>query len=354
MDFEATVVSPGLRRTRTAVGFDLTQDIELVKAALLYSERVRLVSPTPWWVAENAWMFHMDDSLRFSRFPEMAEGGGFEKVLTGVYGPNGYYRPAIDGDDGSPVWELAVAIESGLLELDPMRASEDMFASVEARDENAQGRARPSFYHLLDVLASCFAPASPAYPLLDEDASRILRALLTKQRIDLPQTSLAKEIALASAAVLDLRCFPNARMEDILAIRVELRAPLTRFRAAMAQGARELDAAPGDEALAAEIRSFLVRHTEPAMLELNESFDDLGVVPTLLRGYPKAAAGVLGLTAATAIGAPELAQFMCAAAGLTAAAADEVEFRRTHAQTQARHRFYFLLALEDALSKTVN
>lgn len=99
---------------------------------------------------------------------------------------------------------------------------------------------------------------------------------------------------------------------------------------------------PLDARFDTSVRSIHTRLVAPALQELDETLDELGARPTLLRGWPAIAGGAVGLVAGVAVGAAELAQLACVTAGASVAAVKEAEVRRSVEKARRENRFFFL------------
>lgn len=145
-----------------------------------------------------------------------------------------------------------------------------------------------------------------------------------------------------------------ASMDVILDVRERLSPATRRFRAAMLRTAAELDSAGPHASLEAIVEAVRVRDVDPALADIRDALEELGARDTLLRGWPKVAAGTFGLAAAAAMKAPELAQYVPVAAGLSVAYAAETAKRRAVARDIKRRPLFFLHAAERYLGETTD
>ncbi len=216
----------------------------------------------------------------------------------------------------APLCELGPAAQAGILEfLDP--AVLDYFAFTEARNLVLRGD-------------------TPGIPVLDEWLATNSYVLRATQRL--------AEGHIAAELLCSVSAFPEARVEDILDIRARVGPARVRFRQAVSAAAAELsDVSPADYMRALEEMS--QRIVQPARLEIDETLQDLGAVPTLLRlasdrvtlgtavaGLALAASSpVLGATGGAILAAPAAA----------AAAKEALERRST--RRRARQNPFWLL-----------
>lgn len=147
-------------------------------------------------------------------------------------------------------------------------------------------------------------------------------------------------------------------MDAILDVRKRMTAPLVRFRAAVAEAARELEATPADAAFTAEALDINRRLVAPALVELEESLESLGALPTLRRGWPKLAAGAVSLVAGAAVGVPDLAALAAATAGTIGPvlAYQELKYRSDESRDRRANKWFFVYDVQrrlEALSSPV-
>lgn len=197
----------------------------------------------------------------------------------------------------------------------------------------------------------------PSYPVFDDDAAHLINVLRPAgggDALAATPASIVGPAGVAHSLIATLESFPMASMDVILDVRERLRPATTRFRAAMIRAATELDSADSRATLAAVAGDIRLREIDPALADITEALEELGVRDTLLRGWPKVAAGTLGLAAAAAMKAPELAQYVPVAAGLSAAYATEIARRRAVARDVKRRPLFFLHAAERYLAETID
>jgi hypothetical protein len=361
-DFQITIAA-----LSTTAEIDLSHEMSLVKASLLYADRVTLASPKVMLLAGSAAVFAEDSTQRkkavadaigpfdeASAVPALYEQLQRTKRLSPQERLNKAHLEMMlrqTGDELSTVLEqtlqdagaleLLPAFEAGLVHLDPLGGDSadhtELFDNVVA--------------HLQRRLAELVDGSETSYPLFDDEAGGILRAMVAEGEIPDPQFQLANEAGIARSFIAGLDAFPNAGMDVVLDVRERLKTPLVRFRAAVAAASRELDATAVDSGFAREVEDIHKRIVAPALADLADSLEELGVRPTLQRGWPSAATGAMAFLAAAAVGAPELTNLAALAGGVSVAAARERTYRDQLAREHRKNRFLFLYEADRELTR---
>lgn len=236
--------------------------------------------------------------------------------------------------------DLRTAWKAGILSIDLLNAER----SFEVEDVDAI--LKDTLVALLDAVVAVAAGGRATYPLFDDRAASVIEAMRRR-----PVTPGPAGVSQALIATLD--SFPMASMDVVLDVRERLRPAATRFRAAMVKAAGELDESHPAEDLAVLVEDLRLREVAPAMAEIEESLHELGARDALLRGWPTVAAGTLGVAAAAAMKAPELAQYVPVAAGLSVAFTGEIAKRRETFRGIERRPLFLLHAAERYLAAGV-
>jgi hypothetical protein len=231
--------------------------------------------------------------------------------------------------------ELKAATEAGFLDL-------ELLVTHQAYETDAQKVLVETLLRLLDVIEAIAVSPGSVFPLFDPRASEWASTLAEFEGTADPPTALLSPAAKAGhALVASLEAFPMASMDVVLDVRERLKPAVVRFRAALADAASGLQDA-GEADFIPALEELRVRKVAPAVLDIEESLDDLGARPTLLRGWPPAATGVIALSAAVAFQAPELTQLAAVTAGLSTAFVNELTVRAKAARERRKNSFFLL------------
>ena len=181
-------------------------------------------------------------------------------------------------------------------------------------------------------------------PLLDFMAEWQLRQSGTGVGPGGDRAADARELALAQAVLGELPAFPEASMDELLNVRDTLRGPLVRFRGAMCASAMEMgDIQVQDFERAAQ--AFYRREIAPALVELDESLEDLGASRALRRAGTAGVASI-GICIASMLSISEFLATALVPAG--AAVGAELKYR-DRVKAEQKHNSYFYLWRADQL-----
>ncbi len=313
----------------------LEPDIELLKAAVVYADRVVLTSPVAAMAAAVSVLTGEDETARLQVALEMAraidpEGAENLSALIGTRDhlqrlPRDQRRAQrdllagltrtlrdIQGDlaktaaellDGAGARPLAEAVQAGFVEIDPL-----VLADGDDFTDRFMGT-------LIETLLD---PHS--FAVMDEQTTGLVRAMIEEgaARQSPRAAAHSKEAHLNTELLHSLPAFSRADLEEVLEIREDLTPHLVRYRATVGEMSTDLTSAAHDIEFTAEARELLRRRVEPALLEIAEGFNEsrrarrvigevttskegigsLGITPTVLMTL--AHLDVTGLTAALA------------------------------------------------------
>lgn len=348
-------------------------DAGLVKAALLYSDKVQLFSYGAVMMEQLRWAGEasLEKLLEFlaTQSDQVLREFGLDPMLS-VNMSNADRRrlrrraraisPALTDDltrilflfeqardvdsraiyEGSGLGELEVLLEQGLMSLAP-----DGFALGDGVD------AHPKVY---TAALRALLTNHSVHPLFDTAMSAKVSALVESGRIR-PSPLVVKHAGVAAAGtglIQRLPVFPYAKLDDVLDARDQLREPLSSYRKGMAEYAKKLEASPFDNArLKAELDDLWRDEVEIHLGNLRDSLrvtklvfsaakDALADTKSVVSGGMAAAAtiilGVADLTALTAAAAPAVA----------AGAVKAINLRNGAHETARSHQFYYLMELD--------
>jgi hypothetical protein len=352
---------------------DLRHETELVKAALLYADRVTLASPKVAFMASLASITTLDDRQRIKA---MAELGGLmhdgqegaqlyaelsrrrrrlsprERTMLARFehhlhaSSQGLIDKVEELLDQAGAGELAQALEAGVVDLDGLGIDE---ADETNFTDTIIGR-------LADVLADSVSSTAHTCPLFDNDAGDLMRAMVAEGKVADVHAARSNEVAAAGQLIAGLDAFPRAAMNDLLDVRCKLELPLVRFRAALATATAQFESAAWEEGFEREVEDLYRQQVAPALLDVQEALEEIGALPTLLRLTSNervvAVTAGLGLAAAAAVGYADLPAVVYGTSGapLFAAGASEALHRRDAKRSTAQNSFYFLYAAEHRLA----
>lgn len=359
--------------TSPGAGITLAEEIRLAKPALLYGDKVTLYSPTAAMLLSVGHIAELDDDglmtfleavgpslgpaapTLFAQFRALATKrhrtrqelqalGQMKRALRQMAMEIGERYEELLEDAGAA--ELIPAIEAGLVEIDPIVMDEHV------GDDDILIKS------YMDKLKSLLV-ARTSYPLFDEDTGTLVRAAVGEGMFDLGATAKrrGKQAATATDYITRVPAFPGATIAEVLDIRSELAKPLVRFRSAVADLSREVEAAAHDEDFAAEVADLYVTEVEPVLLELREAVETntylrqlLGKVSsdakTFIAGPAVLTLGLIGWTELSAV----VAAGVTTGAAATAAAAEAAVAKRQGKREAERSQLFLLYQTQELLA----
>lgn len=374
---------------------DLSHEVALVKAALLYADTVELVSPGAQLMEGTRAMggASVDDTLQLlasldpstlrhlggkdlppnwltiiqgarllatlapAQRRELAGGADPEAIdelvamVRGFEGPAGQLRDIAHGlIDGSGLRDLDEPVKLGLVRLTGV--------GLESADTTE------IVNHVVERIREVLQDPA-AHALFDEATASLARSLVEEGWIEPDSLSLvhARQAAVSGGLIARLPSFPDSPMHDVLGLRADLAAPLARYRRGISDLASKLQAQVYDEQSAAEIDDLWRNQVSPTLQDLREGLAEHSFVRSLARqaaSDPKAVAAGVASAGALVMGfqSGETLQTMIAmlaggagAVGSTAALAGRAANDGISGRRAARkHDLFYLHEVDSRLS----
>jgi hypothetical protein len=374
-------------------------ELDLVKAALLYGDKVTILSPVTTMLLRGEGLQHF--SLRqlfelFRRFApaklppdELAQfelgaihvdrllrildrfgrsGHLLERAIKELLKP--YLHPlsevVADVASQAGIDQLARARREGLVEIENVDPGDEVdllaFCLVAAQlAQNGQRQDNPYTDRLIETFVDRLAThlsSGRDYLLFDEPVANLTEAAI-REGLFTPAPGPAGRSAQAMAAsglMGRLPTFPGARVDEVLDIRSELAPSLTEFRSAMVTISRNFTAKPWERDFEDELHDVWVETVQPALQRIETSVRDnhsllklaadaTGVVKDAWSGLLIVGAGLLGHgDAFHALGGT-------GAVGAAAPVLQRLRDREADRSTVRMQPFYFLYKTERALER---
>lgn len=322
----------------------LADDLRLLKAALLYADRVTLCSigssvaanlvigddfgearmlDIVEWRLRTGWrpflarQFTLDRLARYRSWRENASlGPPFAWRQPDLFSLGRHWKrewadmrdSVLAAAQSSGADGLDKAIDTGLLEISPFPSG--------SPPERLADRAHEEFFSRLRAAVA----GGGTYPLLSEEAWKLVRWSVRRGTMSVSESHRARTRhgALAFELLRRLPLFEEASVEEILDARRELEGPLVRFRGAVAGFSEGIASAGWDADLPLEAEHVFLKEVEPAVQELREAVEESASLRELATRAVRPADLATGLTL-TVVGAEHLPG--AAAVGLGAAVA---------------------------------
>jgi hypothetical protein len=300
MDFHITV------STAPKSKFNIENDLRLVKASLLYGDRVKLCSAPASLILKMrgfAYLPVMEQITmmeQMSVFAEVDPKDEFKGVATALKELlNKKYRGTKENQlllgmkKNLPlIWEesmekhkmvmqpalareLELAVKSELLELHDFQILKDTqtaFRSLMDGTLESKEGIKALSNEFTAAVKEAMADGS-TYPLFDDQTGSLLKtAFDTTGGIKLSPARLSQinQSSLAADVLQRLPLFEDASMAEILDIRRELQKPLIRFRGAVMTYAEKIRTSAWDDDFTIEAEAVFRRDIEPSVLEIED------------------------------------------------------------------------------------
>jgi hypothetical protein len=197
------------------------------------------------------------------------------------------------------------------------------------------------------------------HPLFDDRTGMIVKAAIDEGVIQVSEAAVArgKHTALASNLFDRLPLFENASVEEILAIRRELDKPLTNFRSAVIRFSGDIRTAYWDGDFASDCQLVFLREVMPAVQEIEEAMRSNKFVKRLIRGFREkplsfpAGSGIAMVMSQFSTLPGLLAQSLGIGLPAAALAYDAFEEWREERQQIEQNQLYFYHQARRSLSK---
>jgi hypothetical protein len=345
-ELDITVVSTGNER-----GSPQTE-LRMIKAALLYADKVTLVSPTP----TTYDLYYGQEYNRVA--PMLLLGDLWSKRRRDVGDSMDIYRrvlifgeelsdadresAALDGDDPDQIlaemrerirglkardgWaDFDCAVEAGALEVQPVIGISNTSAVLE----------QAAIERAAEVFLLAGESSAPSYPLMHWWDWMVI----THRGVAFPSAAPLSEAAMAERILSGLECFPEAPMDEVLDVRRGLEGPRARFRAALGRLSADMPRSAFGADFDRELAIVYRREIAPALAELDETLRDLGARSSLRRAGA-AAVKSLGIAAAELAVFSEV--FASALTPLASAAGSEIKYRLDVGKRRRENDFFFI------------
>ena len=287
----------GVGPPRSALPSDLSVGLPLVKAALLYGDRVTLCSPAASLLLRLREHVPCDVPGRLAVLAGLADDLGLgdgparlaHAVASGWRVDRGVVAATVDAWWGRYRRALAEAVvQSGLEELAPAVDAERL--TIETLGVGALARPSDFAEAAAETYAEAVADAvarGDTTPLVDGPTAEALRDAAEAGRVGVsePRAHRARDGGLAAHVLQRLPLFDRATVPEVLDVRADLDAPLARFRGAVDEFAAEVAAAAWDPDFAVEADRVYRQRVAPAVAEVEDAVASVGYLRELATRY---------------------------------------------------------------------
>jgi hypothetical protein len=352
--------------------FDLDSDLNLLKAALLYADEVKLCSFS---TSALVWMQNlqkadiigaMDSFVRFYQSlnnqalrakvaPLMRQYKSIRPRLRHTLRQMGSSREVrtiheslrvelegvIEDLLGESAKGLNSALDSGVVEL--------QFFDVKSKKVAEE---------YLGVVADAVVSGA-TYPLLDRPTGDLISSAIAEGKVVPLGASVdrAKQVGLPSSLFARLPLFDKASIDEVVDIRSELDSSLTRFRSSMIIFSQEIESAPWSRDFPLEAERIYYKYVEPAILEIEEAYKSSSLLLALITKpieTPDIWLAGLALLLDAQLGGgslPDLLGKTLMVGGVTSSAIKAVKEWRERNEEVRKNQLYFYYKVGESLSR---
>lgn len=348
---------------------NLTQELSLMKTALLYGDRVKLCSLATSFLVTLLPMRDLTEDQQMEMMLGVADGLGRDiEELSGFM--EKYRELRKKGRRSLKELQMVGRMKSILRRTQSeLNARVDEIASkagvdglmsalntglveVEIFDVNSESLTYDFFASIKESLIS-----GKTYPLFDDATGDLVEATIREGGLSISSSSIerGKQAGLTSGLFSRLPLFEGATIDEIIDIRKELEGPLVRFRAAVVRFSKELESAQWGESFPEEVENIVLEYVEPAVLEIEEEVRSNKLLRKLVHKYvdkPLVLPGTsaIGLLLSSVSELPKVvAQALSLAAGSAALALDAAREWREETELIERNQLFFYYRLGELL-----
>jgi len=247
--------------------------------------------------------------------------------------------------------EILAARRSGLVDIDGFSAG-SVERGVALSPEATELRSGEYYGEITTELFGMLAGAvegGKTHPMLDEQAGELVRLGVEAGEISVTETgrAMGRHGGLASDLLRRLPLFDAASVDEVLSIRRELDRPLVKFRGAVSEFSDGMRASGWDPDFAGDAEEVFTREVAPAVQEIEEKIRDnrflAELLPRMTRPQDWGVGAGLGMMAYNLASLPELAS-LAVAGGVGFAGATRnvyLEYREGQREIEGQRLFFY-------------
>lgn len=272
----------------TPQGMDIDREMAYIKSALLYADKVNLISPIAYLVKQIAYndtnnikqiaelfnvlipyaklrdpQLYSEASALVLRFNDIIKKSGsisYVKKMSAINAIKNQLVPIIQTAYNSVGYsnctDLKKLVDSGQVSIAQFRTSlTDINQSV------------MEYFQLLTQ------SIKNTNPLFDEQSYQLINAALKSKIIRFSDSEKAKitHVGLVDNYLQRLPSFEEASFDELIDIKNELSKPLVRFRSKMISYSEEIKSLPWDKDFENDCNALFLKEIEPSLLEIEEA-----------------------------------------------------------------------------------
>jgi hypothetical protein len=342
---------------------DISHELRLLKAAILYADRVKFCSfaATSFLSLMNR-PVNMNEDEKLEWFLNFYKGLGHEAHISQVSKFVEGYRESKRNRrrDFSNYLRYRNAFEKSLSKMNKAATKANMteFTAV-INSKLVEFKSYTGGYNAEEFVRDIAAAldSGTSYPLLDERTGKLIDLGIKGGRITPLGTSVsrAKQVGLSTGLFSRLPLFDEASVDEIIDIRKELDRPLKRFRSGVVGFSREIESAPWNNEFSQEVEQIFIERVEPAVLEIEDAYKSsrplLEIVSRSLTHPSAVTTSALGIALSRLSQFPDIFVALSAAAGVSFGAYEAFKKYRQEKQDIEKNQLYFYYRVGKSLSE---
>lgn len=289
--FKITIGSSPHQSRESGCSTYLEHDLQLIKAALLYADKVEVCSPMGNLIHSINSLRKLSKSVKFSdkvklldtiltynfARPELANFVNALKLLENKKHLSGneillkkkfikeidlifeeFQQKDFELTEGDQIKEILKLYEGGLIE----------YYFFNVNHENLKAKLMDQFSEFITS-----AIADPySYALLDDLSGRFIESKISSGEIQISESDIEKnkQVSLASKLFERLPNFDLASLDEIIDIRKELNPYLSKFRSGMIELSEHMKNSPWSEDFVKDVERVFRKNIQPSISELEE------------------------------------------------------------------------------------
>jgi len=351
-------------------GFNLTHELRLLKAGLLYADKVKLCSLSSAMAVTLPYLSILPDKeiLELTQHAAKALNQNPETVEAFIQ----KYQQLQKKKHRTP--QELILLQNIKKQFDKTRQEFGRVAENLIKEANAEGLFSAIQSGLVEIQSFDFQKdnaveqyismindavlSGETYPLLDDFTGNLVRLAIEAGKIVPLGTTItkAKQTGLSSGLFEKLPLLDEASVDEIIEVRKELDKPLTRFRSAIVNFSRQIEHEPWAKEFPYEVDQVFIEHVEPAVLDIDEAYKSNKFIVSLVKKFADKplvlpSTSAIGFLLSQASNVPNVfTQSLSLVAGSAIIGLEAVEDWQKKKQEIEKNQLYFYYRVKKSLS----
>ncbi len=341
---------------------DLSRDLNLIKAALLYSDKVNFFSCGPSAILSlTNRPRNMNEDEQIEWFFEFYKNLGIPSQIEYVSNFLQEYKKARQNKNNNlnNYMEYKQALAKSYRDMDIIATNAGIKGLKDALDS---GLVDFQNFALIENSVEAYITSitqainsDETYTVLDEQTSEIINLGIKEGIFSIlgKSKNRATQVGISSELIERLPLFDAATIDEILDIRKELDKPLIRFRSAIIDYSKNIETQPWNDSFQQETEELYIRDIAPAILEIEDAYKSnkslFALIPKIItQGVVTTTA--LGICLSQSKMAADSIFGLSISGGLSISAYEAIKQRRIGIKEVEKHQLFFYYKAANMLS----